>query len=402
MKTLSIYDSRSNELIAVLQKHGSLPTVLEGDPDILPKFGLDRFEDLEDMERHVNGRMSLLHAVPDEDDQKTIEKSEQPGDTPQMVQEDPHEREIPENAKPEMPSEDVDARIKPAIDIIKRLLQVAEEKHKRQAEEQTQVDQAGLEQQSAKVAQEQPYMMYVSVDGDDIGNHVFQAEQSDDEEAIMEISNRINQGQDLIRQWAEQNGGKVIEAGGDEGLVKVPSMAFDNLEKLREQYKNMVKATLTVGVGKKISEAGAARQLGKLRGKNQVVKFDEGTKQELDTRMEQQDIDAKEKLKMLTQSGKTMGAPQGPQAEPEAEGEAPPKFAAPEGQDDQQSAYDKWVKDGMPEEQEEKEKPMRPPGYGRNEKRRKEEHRLATEMGRERGENPEFLKNALRQVRKGD
>lgn len=84
-------------------------------------------------------------------------------------------------------------------------------------------------------------------------------------------------------------GGKVIEQGGDEGLVKVPASAKPHIEELRAQYASVVGATATVGVGKKISESTQARMLGKLKGKNQTVYFDESTARELKLRLQDQE-----------------------------------------------------------------------------------------------------------------
>lgn len=376
MKSLTLIDNMTDKVIAVLGMQGDEIAVLDGDKDAVAKFGLGKFSTLEQIENHFNQRSSTVHAVPDNETE--IEKADAP------------QEPLPQGM-PSVPTEDVDKRIAPAVQILKRLLEIAEHKQKEKAEDESQMEAALLEQQSAQAVQDIPYQAYVSIDGDNIGNKVFQAEEQDDEEAIKEISDKINAGQNLLRQWAEQNGGKVIEAGGDEGLVKVPSTALDHLEELRKQYFDLVGATLTVGVGKKISESTAARQLGKLRGKNTVVHFDEGTKKEIELRMEQQDIDCKEKLKNLIQSGASLSQPQ----EEVEETPSAPKFGIPEEMADQNQKdfdeYQKWINQGQPEFE-------KRPGQGvppRIKKQRRLERRSAQEMAVNYGDDKDFLRHVL-------
>jgi hypothetical protein len=158
----------------------------------------------------------------------------------------------------------------------------AQQKAKDESEAQT------YARQNAEVVMPMSDVIYVSIDGDSIGNRVAQAEEKDDEKLLGEISARINSGQDVFRQWAERFGGKMIEGGGDEGLVKVPSAARSDIENMRDAYFKVVGATATVGVGDKISQCTRARELGKLRGKNQTVYYFQGLEQELQSRLEEE------------------------------------------------------------------------------------------------------------------
>ena len=184
-------------------------------------------------------------------------------------------------------SEDVNKRIKPAMAIIKELFARINEKREKEAQEKATKDAVELAQQSAEAIMEQPKEIYVSLDGDNIGNAVARAEEKDDEKELADISSRINSGQDVLKQWALTNGGKLIEAGGDEGLVKVPSHAKEKIEELRQLYRRTVGATATIGVGSKISDSTKARMLGKLRGKNQIVFWEPEMKKELDLRVQE-------------------------------------------------------------------------------------------------------------------
>jgi hypothetical protein len=198
-------------------------------------------------------------------------------------------------------SEDISARIEPAIKILKDLLSQAEKKKKLRAEAEAHVQALILEQQHAQAIVPMDGQYYVTMDGDGIGNQVARAQFTNDEQKVKEVSARIDNGKNLFVQWAIQYGGSVIEAGGDEGQVRVPSPALEHIEEFRAGYKKQVGATVTVGVGRTISESIQARELGKLRGKNQVVYFDENTEKEINLRL--QDKGEESAAKKLSESG---------------------------------------------------------------------------------------------------
>lgn len=236
-----------------------------------------------------------------------------------------------EKQKPQLPqdqqqafvaSEDVNKRIKPAMAIIKELFSRIDQKRQAEAQEKATKDAVELAQQNAEMVMEQPKEIYVSLDGDNIGNAVARAEEKDDEKALADISNRINSGQEVLKQWALSNGGKVIEAGGDEGLVKVPSHAKNQIEQLRQSYQRVVGATATVGMGFKISESTKARMLGKLRGKNRVVMWEPEMQKELDLRVRESGGEAS-KIKTAGLGG------QAEMPEPKQQPEQQPKEMAP-------------------------------------------------------------------------
>jgi hypothetical protein len=135
--------------------------------------------------------------------------------------------------------------------------------------------------------------IYISFDGDNIGNAVARAESKDDERTLAQVSQKIQSGQDLFVAFLTQHQGRLVQAGGDEGLGVCNSNCLVDLEGFRRRYKEVVGATVTVGVGRKISEATKARMLGKLRGKNQVCHFDDSTEAEIKIRSEQDDSEAK-------------------------------------------------------------------------------------------------------------
>jgi hypothetical protein len=116
--------------------------------------------------------------------------------------------------------------------------------------------------------------LYMAYDGDNAGRMVGRAILANDEAALADASNRIALGHEIVRHWVEENGGKVISGGGDEGTFSIPSGAVDNIEQLRSDYQFTTQLTMTVGVGQTLSEAGKSLMAGKFRGKDQVVVYD--------------------------------------------------------------------------------------------------------------------------------
>lgn len=243
-------------------------------------------------------------------------------------------------------SEDITSRIEPALKIIKQVLSRAEQKKQQRADMEAHAQALKLEQQHAQAIIPMAGQYYVTMDGDNIGNQVARAQYTDDERKVKEVSQRIDAGKELFVQWAIVYGGVVIEAGGDEGQVRVPSPALDHIEEFRNNYMKQVGATVTVGVGRTISESIKARELGKLRGKNQVIYFDENTEKELDLRLEQKGDESP--AKKLADSG-VVDRPQPKMGEQvEAPKRAMPKYGVPEGNfaenQSKQQEYETWLR----------------------------------------------------------
>lgn len=124
-------------------------------------------------------------------------------------------------------------------------------------------------------------MLFLAIDADNAGRLVGRAVLADDVAGLADISSRIDSGQELVENWAIDNGGSKISGGGDELTLTVPPEALQNIEILRADYAHLIGLTITVGVGSKLSEAGKSLMAGKFRGKNQVVVYDPSVDQEL-------------------------------------------------------------------------------------------------------------------------
>jgi hypothetical protein len=121
--------------------------------------------------------------------------------------------------------------------------------------------------------------MYFATDGDNVGRRHAQALLSDNVDSISEVSGSITHANEMIRDFVESNGGKVVSFGGDEGLFEAPSEFVELLEQLRKDYEYMVGATLSIGYGSKPSEAAKALLEAKETGKNKIVKYSESSEQ---------------------------------------------------------------------------------------------------------------------------
>lgn len=112
--------------------------------------------------------------------------------------------------------------------------------------------------------------VYVSWDGDHIGRTVGKARLDDDEVAVKRLSQAIDSGNELWKSWALAHGGDVISCGGDEGSVRIGADHLQDLPELRERYMGMTKATVSVGIGTKLSEADKSLLAAKLMGGDKI------------------------------------------------------------------------------------------------------------------------------------
>jgi hypothetical protein len=117
--------------------------------------------------------------------------------------------------------------------------------------------------------------VFVAFDGDTIGQMIGRARQADDVEGVRRVNQRIELGNEIWRAWATNSGGSVIEIGGDEGAIEVPADKLDELPAIRAQYAQKVEASVSVGVGMKLSEASKALLAAKLSGKDRITFYTE-------------------------------------------------------------------------------------------------------------------------------
>jgi midasin len=116
--------------------------------------------------------------------------------------------------------------------------------------------------------------IYVAINGDDVGERIGNAIAQDDHEGLASASSSIKGAHDSVDQWAESVGGKKITGSGDEAIYLLPEEALNDLDSIRDSYKEQSGHGLTVGVGSSMSEASKALIYGKLNGKNQTVHYE--------------------------------------------------------------------------------------------------------------------------------
>lgn len=129
-------------------------------------------------------------------------------------------------------------------------------------------------------------LLFCAGDADDAGKKVGRAILADNPDELKEVSDRINLGQEVVRNWVEENGGSWISGGGDEFIANITQESADLIEQLRKDYQFATGLTLSVGIGSKPSEAGKALLVAKFRGKNQVVRYDESIEKEIESAQE--------------------------------------------------------------------------------------------------------------------
>ncbi len=131
--------------------------------------------------------------------------------------------------------------------------------------------------------------IYIAINGDDVGNRIGEAIANDDHEGLSQASSAIQGAHDNIDQWVDSIGGKKISSAGDDAIYLVPEQAVNDLDGVREQYKQESGHGLTVGVGPSMSQASKALIYGKLNGKDQTIHYEPGIEDYLSEDGEQGD-----------------------------------------------------------------------------------------------------------------
>ncbi len=151
-------------------------------------------------------------------------------------------------------------------------------------------------------------MVYVGLDGDDMGHLVEDSLLSDDPEIAAKISNSIHDAHKAIRKLVASIGGRMIFDGGDNMLLYMPNDP-EVLEAIGDIHKRITKHSVTIGVGHRPIEAHYALVVGKNTGKDKVVAYDEKVKAQHETiHQEQKQLeDTQKKLKYRASALDDMG-----------------------------------------------------------------------------------------------
>lgn len=117
-------------------------------------------------------------------------------------------------------------------------------------------------------------MVYVSCNGDAVGEQIGNAIMSDDHQALAGLSRKFKDAHMSIEKWAQKKGGEIVASSGDEVIFSLPEEALGELESVKEAYAQASGTTLTIGIGQTISQASKALIYGKLNEKNQIVEYE--------------------------------------------------------------------------------------------------------------------------------
>ena len=126
-----------------------------------------------------------------------------------------------------------------------------------------------------------PGMFFIAADGDGIGKLVGRAVIANDADELHSVSNRIDAAQDYILHWCKDVGGIKVSGGGDEFTAAIPPEAKEKIQALRKSIEKAFGYTISVGVGRSLSEAGTALLVAKLRGKDRIVYFNKHIKEDI-------------------------------------------------------------------------------------------------------------------------
>ena len=129
-------------------------------------------------------------------------------------------------------------------------------------------------------------------------NDLMVAIKGEDHARLGHIQYAAERGYDMWRTWVDIHQGTVLQDSEINGFYQVPTEAIADLHQLLESYKSIVKAQLSVGIGKYMLEAEQARKLSE-QTERQVVFHSEEAMQALDGERNDSLI---EKLKELSKS----------------------------------------------------------------------------------------------------
>jgi len=112
------------------------------------------------------------------------------------------------------------------------------------------------------------------------------ASAADDFERMARFAQVQETGNDGWKSWALANNGEVIIMNGDEGRIRIPAEKLTELPHLRSQYAETVGATVSVGVGAKMSEADKALQAAQKAGGDRIRLYDQSVEEDLATALQ--------------------------------------------------------------------------------------------------------------------
>lgn len=102
---------------------------------------------------------------------------------------------------------------------------------------------------------------------------------------LSQLNQRIHQSDGILKAWAQRCGGRAIAIEAGSGVLEVTADHLTELESLKDQYKQELGTSVSIGVGRELADAQKALQLASKSGGDRIELYTEDTDaslQELD------------------------------------------------------------------------------------------------------------------------
>lgn len=119
-------------------------------------------------------------------------------------------------------------------------------------------------------------LIYVAIDGDDIGSQVEIAALTNDPQRTYMISKQIRDSFAAVQKYVKKMSNRkatIILFGGDSLAFALDKKLLKKVDSIRDYYTKVSGFTITIGVGETISKASQALLYGKHTGKNKTVEW---------------------------------------------------------------------------------------------------------------------------------
>lgn len=115
--------------------------------------------------------------------------------------------------------------------------------------------------------------LFLAFSGNNIENFLKQAKQNDNAEEVRRLAYSFEKGNKILESWALSTGGSIIESSLPSVLLEIDAYCLKDLETIKKQYESTASTTLSVGVGKKLSEASSALLIAQTKGPGKTSFF---------------------------------------------------------------------------------------------------------------------------------
>lgn len=120
--------------------------------------------------------------------------------------------------------------------------------------------------------------LYIAIDGDDVGRRLEHSMLINDQNNLIDFSNRFNESMTWLERILEQTfQAQIIFNGGDNLLAKLQQNDFDlgKLTIIAKSFLAKSTSTLSIGIGTNMRQAYFALKLAKTSGKNRICNYKE-------------------------------------------------------------------------------------------------------------------------------